>query len=75
LYRATNNFKKGYQPTSNIVKNKKCALVTDSHSILARWRNYFCQFFIVHEVNEVRQTEIYTAEPPVPLSLSWLFKR
>jgi len=41
-------------------------LVTDSHSILARWRNYFSQLFIVHGVSGVRQTEIHTAEPLVP---------
>jgi len=36
-------------------------LVTDCHSILARWRNHFFQLF-----NDVRQTEIHTAEPLVP---------
>ena len=40
-------------------------LVTDSHSILARWRKHFSQLFNVHGVNNVRQTEIHTAEPPV----------
>ena len=33
-----NDFKKGYQPGMNIVKNEKSDLVTDSHSILPRWR-------------------------------------
>ena len=41
-------------------------LVTDCHSILARWRNHFSQLFNVHGVSDVRQTEIHTAEPPVP---------
>jgi hypothetical protein len=41
-------------------------MVADCHSILARWRNHFSQLFNVHEVNEVRQTEIQAAEPPVP---------
>jgi hypothetical protein len=41
-------------------------LVTDCHSILARWRNHFFQLFNVHGVNDVRQTEIHTAEPLVP---------
>jgi len=41
-------------------------LVTDCHSILARWRNNFSQLLIVHRVNDVRQTEIHTAEPLVP---------
>jgi len=41
-------------------------LVTDSYSILARWMNHFSQLFNVHGVNDVRQTEIHTAEPLVP---------
>jgi hypothetical protein len=31
LYRGINDFKKGYQPRSNIVKDKKGDLVTDCH--------------------------------------------
>jgi len=48
------------------VKDDKGDLVADSHSILARWRNYFSQLLNVHGVNDVRQTEIHTAEPLVP---------
>jgi hypothetical protein len=33
---------------------------------LARWRNYFSQLLNVHGDNDVRQTEIDTAEPLVP---------
>ena len=40
-------------------------LVTYSHSILARWRNHFSQLWNVHGANDVRQTEIHTAESPV----------
>jgi len=40
-------------------------LVTDSHSILTKWRNYFSHLFNVHGVSVVRQTEIHTAEPLV----------
>ena len=38
LYRGINDFKKGYQPRYNIVKDEKGELVADSHSIVARWR-------------------------------------
>jgi hypothetical protein len=66
LITGINDFKKGYQPRTNIVKNEKGDLVADSHSIMARWRNYFSQLLNVHGVNDVRQTEIHTAEPLVP---------
>ena len=36
LYRGISDFKKGYQPRTNIVKNETGDLVTGSYSILAR---------------------------------------
>jgi len=68
LYRGINDFKKGYQPRTNVVKDEKGDLVAVSHSILARWRNYFSQLLNVHGVNDVRQTEIHTVEQLVPES-------
>ena len=56
LYRGINDFKNGYQPRTNIVKDDKGDLVADSHSILARWRNYLSQILNVHGVNDFRQT-------------------
>jgi len=66
LYRGISDFKKGYQPRCNIVKDEKGDLVADSHSIVARWMNYFSQLFNVHGVKEIGQAEIHTAEPLVP---------
>jgi len=40
LYWGVTGFKKRYQPRTNIVKDEKGDLITDSHSILARWRNH-----------------------------------
>ena len=34
-------------------------MVTDSFSILAKWKNHFSQLFNVHGVSDVRQTDIY----------------
>ena len=65
LYRGINDFKKVYQPRTTIVKDEKGDLVAESHSIMARWRNYFSQLLNVHEVNDIRQPEIHTAEPLV----------
>ena len=66
LYGGIIDFKKGYQPRCNIVKDEKGDLVADSHRIVARWRKYFSQLFNVHGVKEVGQAEIHTAEPLVP---------
>jgi hypothetical protein len=66
LYRGINEFKRGYQPRINVVKDEKGDLVADSHSILARWRNHFSRLLNIHGVNYVRQTEVHTAEPLVP---------
>jgi hypothetical protein len=66
LYRGISDFKKGYHPGTNVVKNEKGDLIADSHSILARWRNHFSQLLNVHRVNDVGQTQVHTAEPLVP---------
>jgi hypothetical protein len=60
------NLKKDYLPRTNIVKDEKDELIADSHSILARWRNHFSQLLNVLGINDVRHTEIHTAEPLVP---------
>ena len=66
LYRSINDFKKGYQPRTNILMDEKGDMVTDTHTLLDRWRNYFSQPKNIHEINDVIQTEIHTAEPLVP---------
>jgi len=65
LYRDINEFKRGYQPRTNIAKNEKGHFVR-FRQFLARWRNYFSQLLNVHGVNDVRKKELHTAEPLVP---------
>jgi hypothetical protein len=65
LYGGINDFKKGYQPRTNIVKDEKGDLVAESHSLLARYRQSFSQLLNVHWVTDVKQTVIHTAEPLV----------
>ena len=55
LYSGINDFKKGYQSRCNIVKVEKGDLIANSHSIVARCRNYFSQLFNVHGVKDVGQ--------------------
>jgi len=74
LYSGTSVFKKGYQPRINIVKDERSDLFTNSHSILARWRNNFPQLLNVHVVNNVRQTEIHTAGSLVPEPSTFKFE-
>jgi len=66
LYSGNNYFKRAYQPRTNVVKDENGVLVADSHSILARWGDHFSQLLNMHGFNDVRQTEINTAEPLVP---------
>jgi hypothetical protein len=41
LYRGINEFKKGYQPQSNLVKDENDDLLTDSDKIFNRWKKNF----------------------------------
>ena len=66
MYSAINEFKKGYQPITNIVKDKQGDLVTDSHSVLATWRRNFSPLLNVQGIHDVMQTEIQTAQPLMP---------
>jgi hypothetical protein len=66
LYRGINEFKKGYQPRNNLAKEENGDLLEDSHNILNRLKNYFSQLLNVHNVSDVRQIEVHTAEPLVP---------
>jgi hypothetical protein len=66
LYRGINEFRKGYQPRINIIKDENGNLLADPQSVLNRWKNFFNQVLNVHGVHDVRQMDIHTAEPLVP---------
>jgi predicted metalloendopeptidase len=65
LNRGINKFKRGYQPRNTLVKDENGGLLADSHNILNGWKNYFTQLLNVHNVSDVRQIEVHTAEPLV----------
>jgi hypothetical protein len=44
LYRGINGFKRGYQPTNNLVKDENGDLLTDSHNISNRWKTVFLSY-------------------------------
>ena len=66
MYTSISDFKKGFLPRINVVKDEKGDLVTDCRSILVRWRNHFSQLLNVLGVNDVKPRKIHTAEPLVP---------
>jgi hypothetical protein len=66
LYRGINEFKKGYQPRINIIKDENDNLLADPQSVLNRWKNFLNQVLNVHGVHDVRQKDIHTTEPLVP---------
>jgi hypothetical protein len=66
VYRGINEFKKGWQPKINIIKDENSNLLEDAQGVLNRWRNFFNQVLNVHRVHDVRQIDIHMAEPLVP---------
>jgi hypothetical protein len=66
LYRGITEFKKGYQPKTNLVNDERGDLLVDPQTILTRWKNYFCPLLKVQGPGGIRQTENHTAEPLVP---------
>jgi len=65
LYRGISEFKKGYQPRTNVVKDKQICAGRLSQN-LERWRNHFSLLLNVNVVSDVRQITIHTAKPLVP---------
>jgi hypothetical protein len=66
FYRGINELRKGYQPRINIITDKNCNLLADPQMVVNRWKNFFNQVLKVHDVHDVRQMDIHTAEPLVP---------
>jgi hypothetical protein len=66
LYRGISEFKKGYQPRINIIKDDNGNLQAHSQNVLNMWKSFFNQLLNVHGVHDVRQMDIHTAEPLVP---------
>ncbi|KAJ4433774.1 hypothetical protein ANN_16086 [Periplaneta americana] len=68
LYKGIKEFKNGYHPRVNVIKDENGDLLADSHSILNRWKNYFAQLLNIHRPNRNDQDEIQiqTAEPFIP---------
>jgi hypothetical protein len=57
-----NEFKRGYQPRCNLVKNDNIDVLADSRNNLNKWKNYFSQLLIVYYVSDVSQIEVHTAD-------------
>jgi hypothetical protein len=49
LYRGINEFNRGHQPRSNLVKDENVDLLADFHNVVNRWKNTFliCSMCIV----------------------------
>ena len=58
MYRGISDFKKGYQPRTNIVKHVKGDLVAEPQ-VFWLCEEFFSQLWNVHVVNDVRQTDRY----------------
>jgi hypothetical protein len=75
LYRGINEFKKSYQPRTNLVIYQRGNLLVDPLRILNRWKNYFHQLLNVHgAVGIIRLKCIqpsHLCQSPVPKRL-WL---
>jgi hypothetical protein len=47
-----NEFKKGYQPRTNLKNDENGDPLAAFHSILNRWKKYFFQLLNVHDIND-----------------------
>jgi hypothetical protein len=66
LYIGINEFKKGYQPKINIIKDENSSLLADTQSVLNRWKNFINLVLNIRGVHNVRQMDVHMAELLVP---------
>jgi hypothetical protein len=66
MYKGITEYKKGYQPRTNLVKDKRGDLHVDRYKTVNEWKNYFCHLVNLLRADGFRQTEIHTAQPFVP---------
>jgi hypothetical protein len=64
IHRGISEFKKGYQPGTNLLKDENGDLFTDSHNSLSERKNCFSQPSDVHRASY--KIELCTAEPLLP---------
>jgi hypothetical protein len=73
LYRGITEFKNGYQPKTNLVKDERGDLLADTQKSFTRWENYLCQLLNVQGPGGIRQIEIkqqsHLCQSLVPLRL------
>jgi hypothetical protein len=62
LYRGINEFKEGYQPRINIIKDENDNLFTDPQSVLKKQKNFLSQVLNKHGVHDVRQMDKHMAK-------------
>jgi hypothetical protein len=60
------NLVQGFLCIRELVSDRMSYIIVDSHNNLNRWKNYFSLLLYVHDVSDVWQTEVHTAEPLVP---------
>jgi hypothetical protein len=79
MYKGKTEFKKGYRPKTNLVKDERGDLLGDPQNILTRWKNYFCQVLNVQGPRVLDRPKFtlqnYLCQSLVPLSLRSLSER
>jgi hypothetical protein len=58
MYRGLNEFKKVYQPRTNLVKDQNGDMIAESYNVLNRWKNYFCRLLNVHGDNSQKCVQL-----------------
>jgi hypothetical protein len=53
--RGINEFKRGYKPESNLVKDKNGNLLADLGTVLNMWKKYYYQVLIINGFSDIRQ--------------------
>jgi hypothetical protein len=68
-YRGINEFKKGYQPRTNLVKDERGNLLADPHKILNKWKNYLSAVECAGRLKYIQLSHLCQSTVPLRLRL------
>ena len=59
MYKAINEFKKGYQPRAYVIKKHDGTILADATGILSRWEQFFSNVLNVNQSTSHEGSEVY----------------
>ena len=65
MYNSINEYKKGYQPNTYVIKKDYSTIVADTNTMLSRWEQFCSNLLNVNQSTRFEGSEVYSVEPDI----------